>query len=71
MLSQGTVLLRICFIILSVTSFGVLMENRPKAGILEIIRCLVFIGVYKLGYFRSQFFSLGYAYEVRHLFCVC
>uniref|UniRef100_A0A8C0FL06 Alkylglycerol monooxygenase n=1 Tax=Bubo bubo TaxID=30461 RepID=A0A8C0FL06_BUBBB len=68
MLSQGTVLLRIGFIILSLTSFGLLMENRPKAGILEIIRCLVFIGVYKLGYLRSQFSYLGYAYEVRHLF---
>ncbi|XP_064300576.1 alkylglycerol monooxygenase isoform X1 [Phalacrocorax carbo] len=63
MLSQGTVLLRIGFIILSLTSFGLLMENRPKAGILEIIRCLVFVGVYKLGYIRSQFSSLGYAYE--------
>ncbi|KFQ29359.1 Alkylglycerol monooxygenase, partial [Merops nubicus] len=65
-LSQGTILLRICFIILSLTSFGLLMENRPKAGILEIIRCLVFVGVYKLGYLRSQFSSLGYAYEVRY-----
>ncbi|KFR06308.1 Alkylglycerol monooxygenase, partial [Opisthocomus hoazin] len=64
MLSQGTVVLRIGFIILSLTSFGLLMENRPKAGILEIIRCIVFIGVYKLGYLRSQFSSLGYAYEV-------
>ncbi|KAL2307428.1 hypothetical protein Nmel_000392, partial [Mimus melanotis] len=65
-LSQGTVLLRIGFIILSLVSFGLLMENKSKAGILEIIRCLVFIGVYKLGYFRSQFSFLGYAYEVRH-----
>ncbi|KAM9304692.1 alkylglycerol monooxygenase [Morus bassanus] len=69
MLSQGTILLRIGFIILSLTSFGLLMENRPKAGILEIIRCLVFVGVYKLGYVRSQFSSLGYAYEV--LFSLC
>ncbi|XP_009575262.1 PREDICTED: alkylglycerol monooxygenase [Fulmarus glacialis] len=68
-LSQGTLLLRIGFIILSLTSFGLLMENRPKAGILEIIRCLVFVGVYKLGYLRSQFSSLGYAYEV--LFSLC
>ncbi|KAK2542513.1 Agmo isoform B [Columba livia] len=69
MLSQGTILLRIGFIILSLTSFGLLMENRPKARILEIIRCLVFIGVYKLGHLRSQFSSLGYAYEV--LFSLC
>ncbi|KAJ7418816.1 alkylglycerol monooxygenase isoform X2 [Willisornis vidua] len=62
-LSQGTVLLRIGFIILSLASFGLLMENKSKAGVLEIIRCLVFIGVYKLGYFRSQFPFLGYAYE--------
>ncbi|KFO14453.1 Alkylglycerol monooxygenase, partial [Balearica regulorum gibbericeps] len=70
MLSQGTILLRIGFIILSLTSFGLLMENRqdkkhgPKAGILEIIRCLIFVGAYKLGHLRSQFSSLGYAYEV-------
>ncbi|XP_017584853.1 PREDICTED: alkylglycerol monooxygenase isoform X1 [Corvus brachyrhynchos] len=68
MLSQGTVLLRIGFIILSLSSFGLLMENKSKAGILEMIRCLVFIGVYKLGYFRSQFSVLGYAYEKK---CVC
>ncbi|KFW81122.1 Alkylglycerol monooxygenase, partial [Phalacrocorax carbo] len=66
MLSQGTVLLRIGFIILSLTSFGLLMENRQDMGILEIIRCLVFVGVYKLGYIRSQFSSLGYAYEVKY-----
>ncbi|KFP08824.1 Alkylglycerol monooxygenase, partial [Egretta garzetta] len=74
-LSQGTILLRIGFIILSLTSFGLLMENRqdtffffflPKAGILEIIRCLIFVGVYKLGYLRSQISSLGYGYEVSY-----
>ncbi|KFQ87234.1 Alkylglycerol monooxygenase, partial [Phoenicopterus ruber ruber] len=64
MLSQGTILLRIGFIILSLTSFGLLMENRQEAGILELIRCLVFVGVYKLGHLRSRFSSLGYAYEV-------
>ncbi|KGL86735.1 Alkylglycerol monooxygenase, partial [Charadrius vociferus] len=64
MLSQGTILLRIGFIILSLTSFGLLTENRPKADILEIIRCLVFVAVYKLGHLRSQFSSLCYAYEV-------
>ncbi|KAF4794247.1 hypothetical protein TURU_103100 [Turdus rufiventris] len=63
MLSQGTVLLRIGFIVLSLLSFGLLMENKSKAGILEIIRCLVFMGAYKLGYFRSQFSFLDYAYE--------
>ncbi|NXN91851.1 ALKMO monooxygenase, partial [Rhinopomastus cyanomelas] len=66
MLSQGTILLRIGFIILSLTSFGFLMENKPKAAILEMIRCLVFMGAYKLGCLRSQFSSLDYAYEVRH-----
>ncbi|KFZ60746.1 Alkylglycerol monooxygenase, partial [Podiceps cristatus] len=66
MLSQGTILLRIGFIILSLTSFGLLMENRPKAGVLELIRCFIFIGVYKTGHLRSQFSSLGYVYEVRY-----
>uniref|UniRef100_A0A8B9EUH8 Alkylglycerol monooxygenase n=1 Tax=Anser cygnoides TaxID=8845 RepID=A0A8B9EUH8_ANSCY len=68
-LSQGTILLRIFFIILSLTSFGFLMENRPKAGILEIIRCSVFLGVYKLGYLRNQLSLLDCAYEV--LFSLC
>uniref|UniRef100_A0A8C0FTQ0 Alkylglycerol monooxygenase n=1 Tax=Bubo bubo TaxID=30461 RepID=A0A8C0FTQ0_BUBBB len=45
-----------------------LLMLLDQSGILEIIRCLVFIGVYKLGYLRSQFSYLGYAYEVRHLF---
>ncbi|KFV00974.1 Alkylglycerol monooxygenase, partial [Pterocles gutturalis] len=59
----GTVVLQIGFIILSLKSFGLLMENRPKAGILAIIHCSVF-SVYKLCYLKSQFSSLGYAYEV-------
>ncbi|KFQ53725.1 Alkylglycerol monooxygenase, partial [Nestor notabilis] len=63
MLSQGTVL-RIGFIVLSLACFGLLMKKRPKAEILEIIRFLVFMAVYKLGYLRSQFSSLDYAYEV-------
>ncbi|KAI1242754.1 hypothetical protein IHE44_0000300 [Lamprotornis superbus] len=46
---------------------GILPEDKSKAGTLEIIRCLVFIGVYKLGYFRSQFSFLGYAYEAYFL----
>uniref|UniRef100_A0A8B9Q2M7 Alkylglycerol monooxygenase n=1 Tax=Apteryx owenii TaxID=8824 RepID=A0A8B9Q2M7_APTOW len=41
---------------------------KPKAGILEIIRCLIFLGIYKLGYLRSEFSFLDYSYEVRHLF---
>ncbi|XP_009070338.1 PREDICTED: alkylglycerol monooxygenase-like, partial [Acanthisitta chloris] len=55
-LSQGTVLLRIGFIILSLACFGLLMENKIPYSIL-------FIGVYKLGYFRSQIPFLGNAYE--------
>ncbi|XP_042672801.1 alkylglycerol monooxygenase [Centrocercus urophasianus] len=62
-LSQENILLRIAIIILSLTSFGFLMEKRPKAGILEIIRCSVFLGVYKLGYLRTQLSLLDYAYE--------
>ncbi|NXL95180.1 ALKMO monooxygenase, partial [Alectura lathami] len=67
MLSQGTILLRIGFIILSLSSFGFLTENRQDTKrILEIIRCLVFLGVYKLGYLRNQLSLLDYAYEVRY-----
>uniref|UniRef100_A0A672TLW1 Alkylglycerol monooxygenase n=1 Tax=Strigops habroptila TaxID=2489341 RepID=A0A672TLW1_STRHB len=48
-----------------------LLISRPKAGILEIIRCLVFMDVYKLGYFRSQFSSLvlNIKYFVLYLYC--
>ncbi|NWI17153.1 ALKMO monooxygenase, partial [Crypturellus soui] len=76
MLSQGTVLLRIGVMILSLTSFGLLMENRqdikhmPKAGILEFIRCSIFLCLYKLGYLRSELSFLDYSYEVRHLFLI-
>ncbi|XP_042744478.1 alkylglycerol monooxygenase isoform X4 [Lagopus leucura] len=66
-LSQENILLRIAIIILSLTSFGFLMEKRPKAGILEIIRCSVFLGVYKLGYLRNQLSLLDYAYERNEL----
>ncbi|XP_025900730.1 alkylglycerol monooxygenase [Nothoprocta perdicaria] len=69
MLSQGTVLLRIGVMILSLTSFGLLMENRPKAGMLEFIRCSIFLCIYKLGYLRSNLSFLDYSYEV--LFSLC
>ncbi|CAD7694145.1 unnamed protein product [Nyctereutes procyonoides] len=67
-LSQATVLLRVCFIILTLTSIGFLLDQRPKAAVLETFRCLVFLMLYRIGHLKPLIPSLSFAFEVRHLF---
>ncbi|XP_038300259.1 alkylglycerol monooxygenase isoform X11 [Canis lupus familiaris] len=63
-LSQATLLLRVCFIILTLTSIGFLLDQRPKAAVLETFRCLVFLMLYRIGHLKPLIPSLSFAFEV-------
>ncbi|XP_065255972.1 alkylglycerol monooxygenase [Emys orbicularis] len=62
-LSQVTLLLRIGYIILTLTSIGFLLEQRPKAASLEVVRCSVFLALHKLSYLKIYIASLAFTYE--------
>ncbi|KAJ8794685.1 hypothetical protein J1605_002994 [Eschrichtius robustus] len=62
-LSQVTLLLRACFIILTLTSIGFLLDQRPKAAVLETFRCLVFLMLCRLGHLKPFIPSLSFAFE--------
>uniref|UniRef100_A0A8D0H421 Alkylglycerol monooxygenase n=1 Tax=Sphenodon punctatus TaxID=8508 RepID=A0A8D0H421_SPHPU len=62
-LSQITVLLRIVYIILTLTSLGFLMDQKPKAATLETVRCSIFLVLHRLGYLKTYIDSLAFAYE--------
>uniref|UniRef100_A0A5F8GL74 Alkylglycerol monooxygenase n=1 Tax=Monodelphis domestica TaxID=13616 RepID=A0A5F8GL74_MONDO len=68
-LSQATLLLRTGYIILTLTSIGFLIEQRPGAPILETIRCSVFLMLYRLDYLKPFIPSLAFAFEI--LFSIC
>uniref|UniRef100_A0AC11E666 Alkylglycerol monooxygenase n=1 Tax=Ovis aries TaxID=9940 RepID=A0AC11E666_SHEEP len=63
-LSQVTLLLRVCFIILTLTSIGFLLDQRPKAAVLETFRCLVFLILCRSGHLKPCISSLSFAFEV-------
>nr|XP_009450968.2 alkylglycerol monooxygenase isoform X3 [Pan troglodytes] len=62
-LSQVTLLLRVCFIILTLTSIGFLLDQRPKAAIMETLRCLMFLMLYRFGHLKPLVPSLSSAFE--------
>ncbi|XP_070326829.1 alkylglycerol monooxygenase isoform X10 [Odocoileus virginianus] len=64
-LSQVSLLLRVCFIILTLTSIGFLLDQRPKAAVLETLRCLVFLGLCRAGHLKPCFSSLSFALECK------
>uniref|UniRef100_A0A8C3PBU9 Alkylglycerol monooxygenase n=1 Tax=Chrysemys picta bellii TaxID=8478 RepID=A0A8C3PBU9_CHRPI len=69
-LSQVTLLLRIGYIILTLTSIGFLLEQRPKAASLEVVRCSVFLALHKLSYLKIYIASLAFPYEVLFSLCI-
>ncbi|XP_069317712.1 alkylglycerol monooxygenase isoform X2 [Eulemur rufifrons] len=66
-LSQVTLLLRVCFIILTLTSIGFLLDQRPKAALMETLRCLVFLTLYRLGHLKPLVSSLSFAFETTEI----
>uniref|UniRef100_A0ABI7VZX5 Alkylglycerol monooxygenase n=1 Tax=Felis catus TaxID=9685 RepID=A0ABI7VZX5_FELCA len=69
-LSQVTLLLRVCFIILTLTSIGFLLDQRPKAAILETFRCLVFLMLCRFGHLKPFTPSLSFALEIFFSICI-
>nr|XP_006138384.1 alkylglycerol monooxygenase [Pelodiscus sinensis] len=69
-LSQVTLLLRIGYIILTLTSIGFLMEQRPKGASLEAVRCAVFLVLHKVGYLKTYIASLAFTYEILFSLCI-
>ncbi|XP_061443133.1 alkylglycerol monooxygenase isoform X2 [Rhineura floridana] len=69
-LSQVTILMRIGYIILTLTSIGFLMEQRPEAPILEIAHCSAFLTLHKLGCVKSYVALLSITYEVLFSLCI-
>ncbi|KAJ6666579.1 hypothetical protein lerEdw1_020302 [Lerista edwardsae] len=63
-LSQVTLLLRVGYIILTLTSIGFLMEQRPEAALLETARCTTFLALHRLGYLKTYNTLLSLTYEI-------
>ncbi|KAJ8290631.1 hypothetical protein GJAV_G00015530 [Gymnothorax javanicus] len=51
-LSQQTLLLLTGYIILTLTSFGLIIEQRAMAAVVEMFRCALFLGLYRFGYVK-------------------
>lgn len=68
-LSQVTLLLRVSFILLTLTSIGFLLDQRPRAAMLETLRCLVFLTLFRSGHLKPLFPSLSFVFEI--FFSVC
>ncbi|XP_048655600.1 alkylglycerol monooxygenase isoform X4 [Marmota marmota marmota] len=62
-LSQVTLLLRVLFIILTLTSIGFLLDQRPKAAIMETLRCLVILMLYRFGHIKPLVPALSFVFE--------
>ncbi|XP_004582531.2 alkylglycerol monooxygenase [Ochotona princeps] len=69
-LSQLTLLLRVGFIMLTLTSIGFLLDQRPKAASVEMLRCLVFLMLYRLGHLKLMVPSLSFTLEIFFSVCV-
>lgn len=69
-LSQLTLLLRVGFIMLTLTSIGFLLDQRPKAASVETLRCLVFLMLYRLGHLKLMVPSLSFTLEIFFSVCV-
>ncbi|XP_060223220.1 alkylglycerol monooxygenase isoform X1 [Meriones unguiculatus] len=68
-LSQVTIFLRVLFIILTLTSIGFLLDQRPEAALLETLRCLMFLTLYRFGHLQLLIPSLSFVFEI--FFSVC
>ncbi|XP_004676792.1 PREDICTED: alkylglycerol monooxygenase isoform X1 [Condylura cristata] len=69
-LSQVTLLLRVCFIILTLTSIGFLLDQRPKGAVLETFRCLTCLVVCRNGLLKPLIPSLSFAFEIFFAICI-
>uniref|UniRef100_A0A4W6CJ68 Alkylglycerol monooxygenase n=1 Tax=Lates calcarifer TaxID=8187 RepID=A0A4W6CJ68_LATCA len=65
MLSQLTILGMTCYILLTLTSLGFIVDQRPLSAILEMLRCVVMVTVQRYGYVKPLLPSLAVPTEVR------
>ncbi|XP_035020130.1 alkylglycerol monooxygenase [Hippoglossus stenolepis] len=59
MLSQVTVLGMTSYVLLTLTALGFLMDQRPKAAVLEMLRCVVMVTMQRYGYVAPLLPSLA------------
>ncbi|XP_060937155.1 alkylglycerol monooxygenase [Limanda limanda] len=59
MLSQLSVLGMTSYILLTLTALGFLMDQRPKAAVLEMLRCVVMVTMQRYGYLAPLLPSLA------------
>ncbi|XP_026533536.1 alkylglycerol monooxygenase [Notechis scutatus] len=69
-LSQVTLLMRVGYIGLTLTSIGFLMDQRPEVAFLESARCSLFLALKKLGYLQVHSALLSTTYEVLFSLCI-
>ncbi|XP_037590137.1 alkylglycerol monooxygenase [Cebus imitator] len=69
-LSPVTLLLRVWFIIMTLTSIGFLLDQRPQAAIMETLRCLLFLMLYRFGHLKPLVPSLSSAFEIVFSICI-
>ncbi|KAM3928826.1 alkylglycerol monooxygenase [Leptodactylus fuscus] len=69
-LAPIVILVRILYILLTLTSLGFLLENKPKAAILEVLRCSVFLLLQKSGYLTTNIPNLTHICEVVFSICI-
>lgn len=68
-LTPATLLLRIGYILLTLTSLGFIFDKRPKAALLETIRCLLFLFLQKYDYMTTDVPYLRIINEVTFSIC--
>lgn len=68
-LTQATLLVRILYILLTLTSLGFLLEKQPKAAMLESVRCFVFLLLQKYGFLSTDIPNLTQVCGV--IFSIC
>ncbi|XP_058038016.1 alkylglycerol monooxygenase isoform X1 [Ahaetulla prasina] len=69
-LSQVTLLMRVGYIVLTLTSIGFLMDQRPEMTFMESARCSAFLALQKLGYLEVHSALLSTTSEVLFSLCI-
>lgn len=69
-LSQVTLFLRVCFIMLTLTSIGFLLDERRNGALLETARCVVFLMMCKSGLLQPLLASWSSGFEMFFSICI-
>ncbi|XP_049641655.1 alkylglycerol monooxygenase [Suncus etruscus] len=69
-LSQATLLLRVCFFMLTLISIGYFLEGRPEGAAMETLRCLLLLTLCKSGHLKPLIPALASAFEMFFSICI-